>query len=555
MEPEAAVRRFGESTALAVLVPAALVEPPRDIWVVVDKRYPWSLPRLYLRDPPNSISFPHVEASGHLCLHGSDVAFEVPVTFAHLSELIRFADEVLRDGRTGANAEDYLVEAPSYWTTAGLLGNTILLAEGVAGSATMQSTRIGENFLVASTDKQLQDWCRNLRCELEHREPALHVELTAPLYPARYPSTLADLFRMIDQSGATDLLNHCLGSWGEKGAIPVVLSFFHAGRRVLLGTSIPRPGHLQMSGTRKVGLPGFPHGRGHAKAKRDSLSKYPGGLARLAVTPVSRSDLLIRTTGRVSGAVSDARVAIAGCGAIGAPLAQLLLQAGVGCLELIDADKLDWRNIGRHALDARFVGQNKAAALARASLMRFPGASVNAHEVTWERLLETDRRKLEGCDLVVSCTANAASNMHLDHLVAAGDLPSAIFAWVEPFAFAGHAVWRPSDGEGLTLVLSTDGTMRSPVVDRQTAPAPEIEPACGARYQPFSSLNAMHTVAMAGELTIDALEGRAPSSVMRSWIGSSIALHRAGLSLTSEWAARVHKHGFDRRYDTLLVRA
>jgi adenylyltransferase/sulfurtransferase len=67
--------------------------------------------------------------------------------------------------------------------------------------------------------------------------------------------------------------------------------------------------------------------------------------------------------------LSQARVAIVGCGALGSAQAELLARAGVGFLRLIDRDFVEWSNLQRQALyderDAEAALPKAAAAAAR----------------------------------------------------------------------------------------------------------------------------------------------------------------------------------------------
>src|SRR3546814_16742498 len=65
----------------------------------------------------------------------------------------------------------------------------------------------------------------------------------------------------------------------------------------------------------------------------------------------ARSELLLKST-----------VTIIGCGSVGAPVAAILAQSGVGTLYLVDFDELEWANVGRHPLGAPAVSKNKATA-------------------------------------------------------------------------------------------------------------------------------------------------------------------------------------------------
>jgi hypothetical protein len=240
---------------------------------------------------------------------------------------------------------------------------------------------------------------------------------------------------------------------------------------------------------------------------------------------------------------------VAGCGAVGGQLAVQLAQAGVAHLTLLDGDTLDWRNVGRHVLDGSAVGQNKALATAAAIKRRFPDIDVTSVAGSWEAYQRREDEPLTKADLVVSATGEAASNLHLDELVQSGDVPPAVFCFLEAFGVAAHAVFCLPEGGRLRDICTPDGRLQEPVADLLNMPQAPQEPACGAIYQPFSSLAALSGIALAGELVIDALLGRVAVSQHRAWVGAAAVFATEGLALTAVWQARLNQAGFSRRFD------
>ena len=101
--------------------------------------------------------------------------------------------------------------------------------------------------------------------------------------------------------------------------------------------------------------------------------------------------------------LAGARVAVVGCGGLGAPLAELLAGMGVGTIGLIDGDVVERSNLHRQPLYAvDDVGSPKAVVAARALLRRVPEARVTA---VAERLDASNAdRLLNGYDLVCDGT-------------------------------------------------------------------------------------------------------------------------------------------------------
>lgn len=92
------------------------------------------------------------------------------------------------------------------------------------------------------------------------------------------------------------------------------------------------------------------------------------------------------------------RVAIIGLGSGGGFIALALAMSGVGSFLLMDDDTLEETNIVRHVADRRYLGWNKADAVADLIHQRNAAATVTIVKGRLEANLDA----LDGCDLVVS---------------------------------------------------------------------------------------------------------------------------------------------------------
>jgi molybdopterin/thiamine biosynthesis adenylyltransferase len=140
----------------------------------------------------------------------------------------------------------------------------------------------------------------------------------------------------------------------------------------------------------------------------------------------------------------------------------MLAQAGVGRLVLIDPERLAWANLGRHPLGAGAVGANKARALANRIVADYPHiVGVEAKERRWEAVAKEEPDLLSSCDLVVSATADWASDGALNewHLAGGRHRP-VVYGWTEPYASAGHAIAIARDGGCLQCGFSESGVPR-----------------------------------------------------------------------------------------------
>lgn len=95
--------------------------------------------------------------------------------------------------------------------------------------------------------------------------------------------------------------------------------------------------------------------------------------------------------------LSEKRVGVVGLGSGGGFVALSLAMSGVGHFVLIDDDILEDVNVVRHVADARYVGQNKAEAVADLMKYRNPKSSVTAINGR----VEQHTHALEGLDMLV----------------------------------------------------------------------------------------------------------------------------------------------------------
>jgi hypothetical protein len=536
-------------------IPGLLPGEPHDLLVAVDQEFPWSLPLVALPEATKAISYPHVEVDGHLCLTPSESAFVLPVGIEHVVQLLSDACDVLAQGCSGANDDDFYAEGQSYWSLVQpSRGSIWLVSPPPEEHALWVSAVTGDSFVVGPKKQALQDWAdAGRRRLLGGFEPALVVRLDAPLHPKEYPLTMKDLTSFIKQQGAGAQLQAAVARWHARRELPVVLVFPHGGKTVCLGATFLAPCQVRLPGARHSGLPGFRSGAKGRKgaARLVALGMVPGRFPHLRVTPVYRAFLHERTAGAAAVPLAACHVIVAGCGAIGGQLAVQLVQAGVGRLTLLDGDVLTWQNVGRHVVDSSAVGQSKAKALEQAIRIRFPDAQVEGIPKTWQAYRRDDGAAFNEADLMIAATGDAAGNLHLDSLSANGEVPATIFTWIEPFGVAAHALLRVGD-RGLRDVTDAMGRLSEPVADLTSAPLLPREPACGAFYQPYSSLSSLPCVALAGQLALDALNGRVSRAVHRVWVGGPDEFGDNGLSLHAAWLTRLNSHGYHRRYEFIV---
>jgi molybdopterin-synthase adenylyltransferase len=105
--------------------------------------------------------------------------------------------------------------------------------------------------------------------------------------------------------------------------------------------------------------------------------------------------------------ISASRVAMVGCGALGAAQASLLVRAGVGTLRIIDRDFVDESNLQRQILfDEEDVRSVLPKAVAAEKRLRLVNSLVNIEGVVEDVNASSIERLLGGFDLIVDASDN-----------------------------------------------------------------------------------------------------------------------------------------------------
>ena len=523
-----------------------LIQPsnrPRSLDLYVDSLFPFSRPSFFLRDGPEFLTWPHVEESGKLCLL-DDVKIRRPELVADfLASEMADAFRLVQESESGTNQADFQAEFHSYWNRQPKLSDQPVysLLEG-RGPSRLVSLWRGQHWCVAGeTEDEIARWLKHRhgdKSEYERSDVACLLWLPAPLLPAEYPRSGAALYGLARRTPEGLQVLRALAR-EDKAPFPVLLvadtdngpcfaavDSFHPKRIGLRGTSTPKT------------PPGFRPG----KAPLDLQTQYIfSGYARVEPRQVDRVD-----AAWIHGRGHDPRqrdlagkhVIVAGCGSVGAPLAQQLAMAGVGRLTLVDPQNLVWANIGRYPVGSKFVGRAKTKALAEFLQENLPHLRIDGFVGTIAGYLGSGVD--HAADLIVSATADWSAErvLNLDHIDGLITCPL-LFTWTEPHACAGHAVYLPAAQPCLQCGFALGGDMRDPVTKwPETAPTHLSEPACGAYFQPYGPVELMGTVSAAASLTLDALLKKLDAATHRVWAGPRSLLEEHGGAWSDVWLAQ-----------------
>jgi molybdopterin/thiamine biosynthesis adenylyltransferase len=233
----------------------------------------------------------------------------------------------------------------------------------------------------------------------------------------------------------------------------------------------------------------------------------------------------------LSDNLSDKKIVLIGCGAIGGylglALAKLGAGAGNGELILIDEDIIKAENIGRHVLGKFYVRHYKSTSLKFEIQAQLSALKVTSYE---ENIINAKMYKLlEDADLIIDATAKAEVSQRLNEVYfnTSAITSPVIFSWIRGNGECVQSLFVDKQVKSACrCCLNRSG---HPIRDQYDA-LPGFEPvvnfsAC-SDYTPFSVSASQSASALAIDLVLDWLRGevgpRYRTRYTERWTGSRI---------------------------------
>jgi len=517
----------------------------RVIDVVIDDRFPFSVPRIALVDPPPLYTWPHVEPGGLLCLYDEYTSTDIAHPEAVLDVVLNDASMLIGRSISGETQEDFRTEFVTYWGRIRVLSDSVpwrSLVRTQPPSRLIHVWRGRKFYLVGDDEAAIQRWLEHFfeRCvpEFSETETALLIWLARPLLPKDYPYTADDIMRLARDASPepTRLLEQLADKTPER--LVVLLGADSADGPCLAGVTIIKPEAGKFRGKQRPNplTHGFRHGRVPAVLQ---CQRYfaNASVEASSVMRVDGSWIHGRDRDERQEQLAVKRVLVLGCGSLGAPIALKLAAAGVGNFVLADPEALTGPNTSRHELGSAWVGQNKAAGLREVLLRKYPHlTSVIHHAATWQEAVARNENLSTDIDLVVVAIGNwHAEAQFNDWHLRRGRAPLALYAWVEARAAAGHAVAIGATGGCFQCGFDESGGARLPITVWPDAMMREREPGCGAVFQPYGPAELAYIEALASELAVEVLLDPPVASIHRMWATDRRFVERSKGALNPDW--------------------
>ncbi len=147
-----------------------------------------------------------------------------------------------------------------------------------------------------------------------------------------------------------------------------------------------------------------PNEMGYWQRDKTALLKNRTELAWSVAQNWHQDEILSR--GKLPDELASRQVLLIGCGALGAPIAEMLVRAGVRRLTIVDPDELAIGNLVRHPFTLKNLGTSKALTGTKRLNNASPYAVVEAIDSAFPPSIEEHVARIQGCDLIIDCTGD-----------------------------------------------------------------------------------------------------------------------------------------------------
>jgi molybdopterin/thiamine biosynthesis adenylyltransferase len=500
-------------------------------------------PLIALADPPPSLTWPHVEDDGVLCLAPESNAVDWARPVDVLTKLLAEACMLIESCSDPLYCDaEFRREFHSYWERFTLrAGLAISLVRPTPPSRLVRVWHGKDLVLFSDDDRTIRNWLANRsdsKVKPDIQSGAL-IWLPAPMTPREFPRNGGDLKQVLRRSisGGNLLVSELLTE--NFSSIPLLLAANTADGACLAAVELRPPRTIFPQGRRDIMGDGFRPGQVPASVIASRAFSGSSAVTHLGIVRADFEWIHNRSGNPRIQDLNSMTVIIIGCGSLGGFVAVQLAMSGVAHFVLCDPDTLTWANTGRHVLGANYVGSNKAEALAKELRARFNHVTVQPYAARWQEISNW-QSLAESATAIVSVTGDWAAEAALNVQMATGaSVKPVIYGWTEPYACAGQAI-AVLPGQGcLQCGFASDGRPKVELTS-WSGKTTRQEPGCGTTFQPYGPIELSHSASLTSELTLDCLLATTGGSSYRAWFGASQRLQDLG----GEWnAAGIRRFG------------
>lgn len=486
------------------------------IVICIPEKWYRDLIDIYIENYDELEFLPHIDNKGKLCLFELEgILIDQNLHGILLQSLFR-AKNILADGFSKNNTEDFIKEFELYWCQ--LLGirevNFVVPVEEscqiVKGILKKPSQRKNEkqfeyfkrvhfsSIYVGKSTDDLKRWKLGKMSiiNVAYFVIAPAVEILPP--DIRKPVSLTFLNELLKYVSSKDISN--------------ILPRLSKNKVIIF--KIKQPNGI-------LNFVGFIVEDGKLEKNEDKyFLSSAGRLQPLAVRRSDKKYLMMRTAQTDTNAKK--KMLIVGCGSIGGYLIHELAKNGFEDITIVDDDYLSEENIFRHILGMEYVSKYKCVAMEEYIRKNIPEVSIKSLVAKFEDAILDEDINLKDYDMIISATGNHNLNRWLnsyifDHKIGV----PIIYAWNEVYGIGNHVAYFRYGNIGCYECLfgrdETTGELydKSSYCERGQKIVQDVG-GCGKTYVPYGDMISLKTVLMCTEVIRDVFSGNLVKNLLVS---------------------------------------
>lgn len=517
---------------------------PVKIYLGFPEAFPVTVPSVFLaKESYEQFQFyPHIEPDQKVCLFTKDVQPNMDLPGEVVGKVISMTASVLENGIRGQNSEEYEEEFEAYWYQSYSRKDKIdfrylVMAETplVVGKVKMiclERPLQCYRYIIHQNESSVENFKEFLEVqEIKYKEVPIFFlsDVDQFHFPpfSRSNKQMVNFYQKLNQEQLVKLK-----------------SFFNSKLE-------PKVFLFEKSVEGEVKYLGWRHQSPHPPpGSHKTFSAYEKlifwnpneNIIRIYPQMFSKKRLVKRSAGIENGA-SKKMYALAGLGSIGSNLIHFFKGINTD-FRLIDTEKLDLENIGRHLLGFNYVGWNKSDALKDFLSRESPLNHVDVRNSSILKIVKEDVEFINSAQCLMVSIGMYNTEKFLAEALRNGIIKVPIFFfWVEPYLFGGHCLYlNPSDPK-FECYYDEEGFFKFNVVKDYNNPNLTMKEAgCQSVYTPYSSNSILEFLGTLYPYIMTTLnQPHNTNSCSYTWIGNSSSAQELDIEL-SEFG-NMHAYG------------
>lgn len=505
-------------------------DQPNRLVIGFESTYPYSLPYYFIQ---KGIFLPHVEETGYVCytLDNAIVNHSLPKNI--IEDTLEDVLNTIRKGYSKENEIDFLTEFEDYWVRNINLSEVIRFEWGISvppifkmlNYVTISRPKSKTKLQIIGNDQKEISHIAHRFFERSNLSSTPRRILFIPLngenkvLPPNYNSfwTMDEIKQIVFDNISED----------DATTIKALLADIRKiQREEYIVLSIPRQNGVVLIGLAFLGIKEQIH---PLISERTSFTIKPVFVERFEKE-------IIQPRGGVNSNLDNKRILLIGCGSVGSKLCFELTRLGISNITVVDNDTLSLENLYRHQLGKRYLGKNKAIALAKELNNELPYINVTAIPTTLENAVNNEKFKLLEFDMILSATGNVNTGFFLNNY--AHKLKSTIpilYIWNEPFGIGGHCALIANTTQSCYECLYDENLNNRASFCEAGQHFERKISGCSSSYVPFSSMDSMKTVLLCLETVKKHFQGELTENSILSWKGPYYDFSEAGYKTSNRY--------------------